>query len=132
MDNESTVLFHIKPSSGKPIYRQIIDQVVRLVSSGYLKPGDELPSIRRMASDFEVNQMTISKAYSLLEAKGFLERSRGKKMVVADNRENRGSLEERLQLIRPVLMEAVTQGKQLALPGDVILKEFRKILEEQK
>ncbi|MCP5054363.1 MAG: GntR family transcriptional regulator [bacterium] len=126
------LLFQVKPTSGVPIYRQIIDQVNRLVVSGYLKPGDELPSVRQVAGYLEVNQMTISKAYSLLEATGVLERNRGKRMQVAAGRGKTQTLKKRLQLIRPVLMEAVTQSRQLALPKEEILKELERLMEDEQ
>ena len=131
MDNRKTLLFTIKPSSGVPIYRQIIEQITRLVISGYLKPGDELPSVRQVAGELEVNPMTVSKAYSLLEATGVLERVRGIGMIVStDREEGDGSMEKRLELIRPVLIEAATQAKQLGLPGKTALEIFTKLLEE--
>ena len=117
MDNRISLLFQIKPSSGIPIYKQIIEQINRLVISGYLKPGDELPSVRQVAGYLEVNPMTISKAYSLLEATGVLERIRGKGMIIASNQKTAKNPEKRLELIRPVLIEAATQAKQLALPN---------------
>jgi GntR family transcriptional regulator len=131
-DEGMKLLFQVTPNTGVPIYRQIMDQVNRLVVSGYLKPGDELPSVRQVASFLEVNQMTISKAYSFLEAMGVLERNRGKRMVIAENQEQTQNPKKRLEFIQPILMEAVTQATQLALPKEVVLKEFRKLLEEQQ
>ena len=130
MNSQMTLLFHIKPSSGIPIYKQIIDQINRLVVSGYLKPGDGLPSVRQVAHYFEVNPMTISKAYSLLEATGVLERIRGKGMIIASNQKGRQSIETRIELLKPALIEVVTQAKQLALPKETVVKEFTKLLED--
>src|SRR5512146_2758914 len=110
MDGPITLLFQIKPSSGVPIYRQVIEQVNRMVASGSLKAGDELPSVRQIAGYFEVNPMTVSKAYSLLEATGVLQRVRGKGMIVAHDQAATRSLKKRLELIAPVLQEAATQA----------------------
>jgi GntR family transcriptional regulator len=129
-DEGMKLLFQVTPNSGLPIYRQIIDQVNRLVISGHLQPGDELPSVRQVAAFLEVNQMTISKAYSLLEATGVLERNRGKRMVIAADQEQTRSSEKRLEFIRPVLKEAAAQVNQLALPKEVVLQEFKRLLEE--
>ena len=62
----------ISPSSGVPIYRQLMDQIKRMVASEQLNPGDTLPSVRSVATHLAVNPMTISKAYSLLEVEGLL------------------------------------------------------------
>jgi GntR family transcriptional regulator len=132
MNKGMNLLFQVQPGSGVPIYRQIMDQVNRLVASGYLKPGDELPSVRQAAGDLEINQMTISKAYSLLEAAGVLERNRGKRMAVAADQGKTRSTAKRLGLIRPTLKQAAAQAKQLALPKDAVLKEFTKLLEEEE
>ena len=61
---DSSLDFEIHPSSGAPIYRQIMDQVKALVASRRLVPGQMLPSIRQLATDLEVNMMTVSKAYA--------------------------------------------------------------------
>ena len=133
MDNRKTLLFTIKPSSGVPIYRQIIEQMTRLVISGYLKSGDELPSVRQVAGELEINPMTVSKAYSMLEVTGILRRVRGIGMIVsADREQDKRNMEKRLELIRPVLIEAATQAKQLGLPGRTVLEIFNKLLEENK
>ncbi|MCP4221156.1 MAG: GntR family transcriptional regulator [bacterium] len=132
MDEGLKLVFNVKPTSGVPIYRQIIDQVKRMIVSGHLKPGDRLPSVRNVATYLEVNQMTISKAYSILEATGLLERHRGRPMEVAAQREDEYNQAERLELLRPVLVDAATHAKQLALPNDVVKKEFAKILKEIK
>lgn len=127
-----SVAFKIEPSSGIPIYRQVIDQVTRLVASGVLKPGDELPSVRQVASEYEVNPMTISKAYSILEATDVLERLRGKGMIVAHNSGGVQTMPERLEQLMPALQEAANQATQLAIPKEKAIELFREILEERR
>jgi GntR family transcriptional regulator len=130
MADQIILLFQIKPSSGFPIYRQLIEQINRLVASGYLKAGDELPSVRQVAGHFEVNPMTISKAYSLLEALGVLERVRGKGMIVASDQGATRSLKKRMELVAPILKEAATQANQLGLPKEAVLRALVGYLEE--
>ena len=132
MEDRISLNFNIEPSSGIPIYKQIIDQISRLVISGFLKPGDELPSVRQTAGTLEVNPMTISKAYSILEATGVLERKRGIGMIVASDQKQTKDIDKRLELIKPVLNEAATQANQLAIPKETILKLLKEILEKQK
>ena len=76
-------MFILKPHSGEPIYRQLFEQIRRMVASGQLAPGTPLPSIRELALQHAINPMTVSKVYSMLEAEGVLERNRGKPMTVA-------------------------------------------------
>jgi len=131
MTTEKTPLpFQIKPGSGIPIYRQIIDQVRRLIASGALRAGDELPSIRQAAGYYEINPMTISKAYSLLEAAGVLERVRGCGMIVAAEQPGELSLKKRLELLRPALREAAAQARQLNISKETALKTLSEYMEE--
>jgi len=131
MTTEKTPLpFQIKPGSGIPIYRQIIDQVRRLIASGALRAGDELPSIRQAAGYYEINPMTISKAYSLLEAAGVLERLRGQGMIVAAEQPGELNLKKRLELLRPALREVAAQARQLNLTREATLKALAEQLEE--
>jgi GntR family transcriptional regulator len=130
-DNIRTLLlFEIKPGSGIPIYRQIIEQVRRLVASGALKAGDELPSIRQAASHYEINPMTISKAYSLLENDGVLEHVRGGGMRVAAKHTEARAPRKRMDLLRPALREVATQANQLGLSRKEVLEALSAYLED--
>ena len=55
-------MFILHPGSGIPLYRQVVEQVRRLVASGQLAEGAALPSVRELALEHAVNPMTISKA----------------------------------------------------------------------
>jgi GntR family transcriptional regulator len=124
-------MFKLNPHSGTPIYRQLIEQVRWLVASNRLKAGDELPSVRELAVAHAVNAMTISKAYSLLEAEGILTRQRGKPMTVAaesGRKETKSVRRERLgELIAPL----VTAAEQLQLETDDVLAAVRAALEKK-
>ena len=106
-------MFILNPNSGVPIYRQLIEQVRRMVASAQLQAGDELPSVRELAERHAVNPMTISKAYSLLEAEGLLERQRGKPMTIAARKHAQDSAEKRLKHLQPQIDHLVLAAKQL-------------------
>ncbi|MGC3980320.1 MAG: GntR family transcriptional regulator [Steroidobacteraceae bacterium] len=108
-------MFILNPQSGIPIYRQLVEQVRRMVASGQLAPGTELPSIREVAMEHAVNPMTISKAYTLLESEGLLERNRGKPMTVAAQKHNQSPLPQRLKQIEAQVEHLVLSAKQLQL-----------------
>lgn len=124
------MLFHIQPSSAEPIYKQIVDQVRRRVASGQSRAGDELPSVRAVAQEHAINPMTVSKAYSLLEAEGLLERRRGMGMVIAAV-EPAGDRSDRLALLTPALEAAAVHAAQLGLGMNESLEEFRRCLQAQ-
>jgi GntR family transcriptional regulator len=121
-------VFTLNPHSGIPIYRQLREQVRRMVLSGQLRPGAELPSVRELAALHAVNPMTISKAYSLLEADGLLERNRGKPMTVARN----GAAKPAAQLreLEPALEQLVLAARQLQLSDAELIKALRRKWEE--
>lgn len=108
-------MFILNPQSGIPIYRQLVEQIKRLVAAGQLSPGSELPSVRELALEHSVNPMTISKAYALLEAEGLLERRRGKPMTVAAGRHNGVPLQKRLRHLEKDASELVLAAKQLEI-----------------
>ena len=106
-------MFVLNPQSGTPIYRQLIEQITRLIAGGQLAAGTELPSVRELAELHTVNPMTISKAYALLESEGLLERQRGKPMRVAARRRNQAPLTHRLEKLEPVVKDLVLAARQL-------------------
>jgi len=126
-----SLTFSVHPSSGVPIYRQLMDQVQALVAGGKLAAGDTLPSVRQMAADLGVNMMTVSKAYAKLEAVGVLDRSRGKGMVVAEPK-TAGSVADRQDQLRPLADQAVVRGLQLGLTSPQILDVFKASLGDHK
>jgi GntR family transcriptional regulator len=112
--------FEVHPSSGVPIYRQIMDQVRALVAGGKLAPGDTLPSVRQMGAELGINMMTVSKAYSKLEAEGVVSRSRGQGMVV-DRVDVGGTVADRRKELQPFAEQLVVRGIQLSLSDEQML-----------
>lgn len=119
-------LFHISPSSGVPIYRQLIDQVKTLVASGRLRPGDSLPSVRQLAAELSINMMTVSKAYGKLEADGLVTRDRGQGMRIAESSTSE-PLDQRLEQLRPTAEQLVVQSRQLQLTNQQALQIVREV-----
>ncbi|MBP6749873.1 MAG: GntR family transcriptional regulator [Xanthomonadaceae bacterium] len=120
------LVLHIQPQSPEPIYRQIGDQVRRLAVSGSLPPGTVLPSVREVAATYAINPMTVSKAYSQLEAEGVLERLRGKGMAIAEQ-SGQGDAAERWRLIEPALDAVARQARELELETDAVLARLADI-----
>jgi GntR family transcriptional regulator len=119
-------VFVLKPHSGVPLYRQLYEQVRRLVASGQLTPGTELPSIRELAVTHAINPMTVSKVYARLESEGVLERNRGKPMTVAAQRRPQVPLAARLETLDPALEALVLAAQQLELGAGDVIQALRK------
>lgn len=71
---------HIKIDfrSGQPIYVQITDQIRQLVASGDLKEGDQLPTVRQLATELRVNFNTVARAYRTLDEAGLISTQQGR------------------------------------------------------
>jgi GntR family transcriptional regulator len=129
--DEPPFIFELNPNSGVPIYRQIVDQVVAMVGGGVLRQGDLLPSVRQVARDAAVNPMTVSKAYSRLEADGVVRRVRGLGMEILPPSTN-GSLDERKRKFHEVIEPALHRGRQLGLDDQQIREVVAGVLKDQK
>jgi GntR family transcriptional regulator len=74
----ASILFSIRPDDGRPVYRQIVDQVKAALGSGKLRPGDQLPTHRDLARELVVAPLTVKKAYDTLQAEGLILMAQGK------------------------------------------------------
>lgn len=122
-------LFQIATGTSGPIYRQMIEQLRRFIAGGQVQAGDSMPSVREVASMLGVNPMTVSKAYSLLEAEGLLERRRGLGMLVAQPTQAISKQSDRVALLIPSLERVATEAKELELDTNTVIKLLKNILE---
>lgn len=114
-------LLQIDPHSGVPVYRQLMDQIRLLRAGGILQAGQELPSTRQLSVELGINPMTVSKAYSLLEAEGTITRQRGQPCRVAGETGINTAASRQVELdnhLRPALLVA----HQLGFTSEEILR----------
>ena len=108
-----------------PIYRQLRDRVVAMILDGILKQGDALPSVRQVAADFQLNPITVSKAYQELVDDQLVEKRRGLGMYVAEGARNALLHSERERFLReewPMLRERL---ERLGLDLQTLLSQQR-------
>jgi GntR family transcriptional regulator len=123
----------VTPGDARPIYRQIIDQVVAAVGRGQARAGDPVPSVRALADRLVVNPNTVARAYAELVRDGLFEARQGKGYVIAERRRVYADGERRRRLdaaIEAVVNEATVLG----IPADelrVALERRLKRLAEQ-
>ncbi len=79
-------MFKLNYRDSQPIYGQIKDGLRRMIVSGALEPGEKLPSVRAMAMDLAINPNTIHRAYTELEAEGFIYSVPGKGSFAAQRK----------------------------------------------
>ncbi|HKK70895.1 MAG TPA: GntR family transcriptional regulator [Candidatus Krumholzibacteria bacterium] len=123
--------FALSPSSGVPLYRQLMEAVRAEVASGRLAEGELLPSVRTVARELEINPMTVSKAWSHLESEGVVERVRGQGMRVASVATD-GDPAERRRALLPAARELAARAYQLGLSPEETLAVLGPVLEEMR
>ncbi|MGE5676329.1 MAG: GntR family transcriptional regulator [Mycobacterium leprae] len=121
--------YHIDPSSGTPIYRQLVDQVRQAVASGVLKSGDRLPSVRDLAVELAVNPNTVAKAYQELERDGVIETPRGRGSFVADRKQT-ASEAERLRQFAEAADRLAVEAYRLRIGSERASQLFQERLAE--
>jgi len=121
------VIIVVDPSSGVPVFRQVMDQVRFHIASGLLAPGDELPPTRTLSAELGVNPMTISKAYNLLEREGVLERRPGRPLAVREIPHDEMT-RTRVEQLRHSLTQPARIATQLGIHPDEAVEVFRDLL----
>ncbi len=121
-------MFPIDVRDVRPIYEQIIDHIKEQVIKGILKPGDQVPSVRQLASMLTVNANTITKAYAHLERQKIIETIRGKGTFVAHITVKSVDQHE-LQDIRKTLKSSCMQLHYMGFSKQDVLEEIIKIYE---
>jgi GntR family transcriptional regulator len=119
------MLLEIDHHSGVPIYRQVIRQIRQQIMTDGLKHEDQLETVRDLAARLKVNPMTISKAYSFLEAEGLVERKRGIGLFVAKVRKGRRD-QIRAKLLNSVVNKAAITAIQLGVSEDEAIESLKK------
>jgi GntR family transcriptional regulator len=113
--------FTVNPSSGVPIYLQLMEQVKHAIERGALQPGEQLPATRKVAEDLVMNPHTVAKAYRELEHEGVIEMRKGLGAFVTENGSTSGELIERAE---PVLRSAIDQMADLGLQEEQMRRLF--------
>lgn len=122
-------MYSLDLTSRAPIYEQLYNNVVRLISAGALKAGDKLPPVRTLACELSVNPNTVSKAYKLLEQDGYICSAVGKGSFVSDNLD---ALDAEKQLALDKLERALNNAVNIGLTRNEILERVNKALKGGK
>lgn len=120
------MFFKPNPSSGVPIYVQLMEQVKHAIETGALRPGEQLPAIRKVAEDLVINPNTVAKVYRELEHEGAIELRQGSGAFVAERRKSQMRADRMLDA-RPVIRNAVARLAALGLTEE----EMRRLFEAE-
>lgn len=111
----------------QPLYEQIIDSFQRMIASGILEAGSQMPSVRSLAVELSINPKIIQKAYALLEQEGFIYPVRGKGNFVSESKALKG---KRQETVYRSLKELVKKGRELDILCEDFVSKVRQYYEE--
>ena len=116
--------FQLDLHSGMPVYRQIMDQVRGGVASGLLAAGDQLPTVRQLAVDLEINPNTVVRAYRELEFGGLIETQQGTGTFISAQKMKRADAERERQLAQ-IVADCVSRAGAAGFTIEDLLEELR-------
>lgn len=108
-------------SDSTPIYRQLKERVVAMVLDGELKEGDALPSVRQVAADYQLNPITVSRAYQELADEALVEKRRGLGMYVIDGARDKLLASERERFLKEEWPLVLARIERLGLTAEQLL-----------
>ena len=117
------MIFRPNPSSGVPIYLQLMEQVKHAIETGALRPGEQLPGIRPLAEELVVNPNTVAKAYRELEHEGVIELRQGAGAFVTDKAPSRKDA-DRLRAAQAIVATAIEKLRARAVTDEEIRRLF--------
>ncbi len=117
------MFFKLTPTTGQPLYLQLMQQVRHAVETGALRDGEQLPGIRTLAEELVVSPNTVAKAYSELEHEGLLEMRHGSGAFVCVKRRTR-SLADQVQIARRRLRDLIERLREDGLLDEEIRRAF--------
>ena len=100
----------LDPTEGRPVYRQIADELEREIGIGILRPGDALPAVRGLAAELRVNPNTVLQAYRWLAVQGRVEVRRGRGTFVVGQAKGKAPAHVVREIANRALREAYRHG----------------------
>jgi GntR family transcriptional regulator len=115
------MISHLNPSSGIPLYLQLIEQVKHAIETGAIRTGEQLPSVRQMADDLLINPNTVARAYRELEHEGIIELKHGSGAFIRESIVPRA---KPMQKGQAIVQSALDRLESLDLTEDEIRRLF--------
>ncbi len=116
----------------QPIYRQLRDKVVGLILDGVYKEGDAIPSVRQVSSDYQINHLTVAKAYQELVDLGLVESRRGMGMYVIVGAHEKLHGMEKEKFLAQELPQLLIRSSQLGISKTELIQTIEKLPEETR
>jgi GntR family transcriptional regulator len=125
------IAWFIRSSSGEPIYQQLTRQLKHAISTGALKPGDQLPTVRELAEQLVINPNTVARSYRELFAEGLVEGTQGSGTYVKTSG-SRIKVQERERRLHPFIDQLVAEATLLGIRKQDLLKLIQERIREHE
>lgn len=119
--------FHLDLRSDAPIYIQIVDQVKGQIASGALQPGDQLPTVRALATELRINFNTVARAYRILDEERIISTQQGRGTYITEKPPPRVTERLRRELLETLAKNFVAEALRL----DFTEAEIRQMVSDQ-
>lgn len=116
----------------QPIYRQLQEKILGLILTGALKEGEAIPSVRQVATDYQINHLTVAKAYQELVDAELVEKRRGLGMFVVKGAQKKAAASERIKFLKQELPHLVMRARQLDIDEAELAKAISQLMKEKK
>lgn len=116
----------------QPIYRQLKDRMVGLIMEGAYAEGDAIPSVRAVSAEYQINHLTVSKAYQELVDEGLVEKRRGLGMFVIEGARGTILKAEREKFLTVDLPQLLQRIAQLGISKDELIEHISQALETKQ
>jgi GntR family transcriptional regulator len=113
-------------SSGLPIYIQIMEQIRAMVASGELQVGDQLPTVRQLATELRINWNTVARAYKLLDEAGLISTQQGRGTYIWEAPSEQVTLQLRQQALEGLTRRYLAESARLGSKPEEVIKVFER------
>lgn len=115
-----------------PIYRQLYDRVVQLILEGVYVEGEAVPSVRTVSAEYQINHLTVAKAYQLLVDENLLEKRRGLGMYVKVGAQKVLLNTKKQEFLNSQLPNMIKKSHRLGINTDQLIKRIKQLSSEGK
>lgn len=122
--------FEVDEASDLPLWVQLRQRIAYLITSGYFKPGEKLPTVRGLASEISINYNTVNKAYLSLVSDGFLESTRGRGVFVTDIAQKMGA--DEVDRVTAILNDCIEACREMGMSLDEVDQAMTRRIREIK
>ncbi len=114
----------IDPDSAVPIYLQIVHAIKHQVATGRLKPGEQLPTVRELATNLRINPNTVARSYDQLDGDSVITTQQGRGTYVREHPDDAHLKRVRQEQLKAMMDSAVSKALSLGYAADEIKEAF--------